>query len=338
MFARTIRLAAVLLSLSLLGACSSDPSTMLRVPANGPMPQAIDERTGVVGAMELLPDGTYETSLRRIEDGAYVTLTPPIPDGHAGRVQSVAWHEGRALAADLDGHLFRFTPETAAWETLALGDCDPTLAYATLADAPAMDHAWVVATDYTAATLCHFDGSGFDAAESLAFVPGELVEHEGALYATDETGQVLRRAIGDTAWSRVIGVPVRTIDQLVVRGDGVYVRQPQEDGTSEWWRASGVPARIEGFPGLGGERWRVEETTRSHEHCGESWFDGHTYCSNVVDVLEEHVLRVDGATPVEVGMAHFEHPGSLWFEMIAVGPGQLALTSSSGDVFVTAAE
>ena len=166
MVSRSLGLAALSLCSLVLGCASRDPSTMVRVPSNGPYPQVRDERTGVLAAVELLADGRYATSLRRIDGAEYTTLTPPLPDDAASRLASFAWFEDGALVGDLDGHVFRFRDGT--WETLSLAGCDPTLPHAMLADARAMNDAWVLATDYTsAATLCHFDGETMDTTEAL---------------------------------------------------------------------------------------------------------------------------------------------------------------------------
>lgn len=341
MLARTARFSAALLALaascSLVG-CTNDPSTMLRVPANGPSPVAQDERNGVLAVEELLPDGTYETTLRRVDGAAYTTLTPPIPDGHAGRVFGATWRDGAALAGDLDGHLYRYTGGET-WETLSTSDCDPALSAAWLVDAPAIDDAWLLAVGNGATTLCHWDGAHVDARESLDFFAMQVVVYEGSLYAMDpNAGIVYRRSLAaGSAWARIPGVEAGTtsLTDIVVRDEGVFARF-EGDGVTTWWRLDGRSATaIEGIPGLTGERWRIDQSSTTSTHCGSSWFDGREHCSDYVDTLDLHVMRVDGGTEREAGYLHVEQAGSRWYESYPVANGQLLLGSSSGEMFVT---
>lgn len=336
MVSRTLGLA---LCVGLLAAgCNNDPSTMHRVNANGPMPSVTDERNGVVAAIELRSDGHYDTSLRRIENGAYVSLTPVIPDDHMGQINSAFWHDGSALVGDLQGHIFRYTPEHGAWETLDMTQCDPTLSQTLLVDAPAQDDAWVLATgDFGGATLCHFDGRDFTSAESLDFVPLDVVDFQGVLYAIDASGdRVVHRASGESAWTAVPGISSTMVfDTLVVRDDAVYLRLlGASDSMPSYWRVSGQTGPIDGVPGIGGARWHVDQMNQTHQSCWHSWVTGDTVCEDVIDVMELHVLRTDG-TAREVGYLRLESPGSLWVEPVVVGADQLILTSSSGDVWVT---
>lgn len=342
MLARLIRRSAALLALTAscsLAGCANDPSTMLRVPANGPMPSASDERNGVLAVQELLADGTYETTLRRVDGAATTTLTPPIPDGHAGRIWGVAWRDGQALVGDLDGHLYRYTGGDA-WETLSTSDCDPSTPDAWLVDAPAIDDAWLLAVgNGGGSTLCHFDGTHVDARETLGFFAQEVVEHDGTLYAMDpDAGVVRRRALtAGSTWESVRGVEEGTtqISEIVVRDDGVYAHFESYD-VSTWWSVSGRTATaIEGMPGLTGERWRLDQTTTTSTHCGSSWFDGHEVCTDNVDTLDLHVMRVDGGQEREAGYLHVEQPGTRWYEAYPVGDGRLLLGSSSGEMYVT---
>ncbi len=338
MLARTIRFSAALLALACsLAGCSNDPSTMLRVPSNGPMPAAQDERTGVLAVQELLADGSYETSLRQVDGAAYTTLTPPIPDGHAGRIYGVAWHDGQALVGDLDGHLYRYAGG-ATWETLSTGECDPNVPAAWLVDAPAMDDVWLLAVGSTT-TLCHFDGTHVDARETLDFMAMDVVEHDGALYAADPYDGVVRRRslTAGSTWDRVGGVEAGTtqLTDLVVRGDGVFARFDGYEGSS-WWDVSNGAVMLEGIPGLAGERWRLEQSTATSTHCASSWFDGHEVCTENVDALDLHVLRVDGGEEREAGYLHVDRPGARWYETYAVPNGQLLLGSSVGEMYVTA--
>ena len=48
---RTYPFVGVSLLAAMIGGCDTDPTTMTRVPSNGPYPQAVDERTGVLAVM-----------------------------------------------------------------------------------------------------------------------------------------------------------------------------------------------------------------------------------------------------------------------------------------------
>ncbi len=332
-----MRTLAFALSLLVLAGCSN-PGTMPRVQSAGAPPTVIDARTGVVAVIEITPSGAYETSLRRIDGDSYTTLTPPIPADPASPIAVVSWLDGEALAGDSLGHLFHFA--AGAWETLSLAACDPTLPNVALLDAPRRDDAWVVASGTSEATLCHWNGVTFDATESLDFVPSRLVESGDALVATDASGgRVMRRASPGAAWTMVWGIEAgdASFGALVPHGDEVFLEGLVEAAPSTWWRVSQVAASpVDGIPGWDGERWRIDERLQTHQQCSSSWFDGHTICDTFVDVTEEHVMRIDGATPVEVGFLRFDQGGARTFTAMAIAPGRLLLSDASGASYVTA--
>lgn len=333
-----MRTLAFALSLLVLAGCSS-PGTMPRVQATGSTPSAVDARTGVVAVVEITSSGTYETSLRRLDGDSYTRLTPPIPDDHMAQIHVVSWLDGEALAGDDAGHVFRYA--AGAWETISLEGCDPTLPSVALMDAPARDDAWVVASGASEATLCHWNGATFDTAESLDFVPSHLVESGDALVATDVThGRVMRRATSPgAAWMAVGGIEAggASFGTLALHGDELFLEALVEGGPSVWWRVSQWTASpVEGIPGWNGERWHVEERQQTHQQCSSSWFDGHTSCDTFVDVVEEHVTRIDGATPVEIGFLRFDQGGARTFTAMPVAPGRLVLAETSGESYVTA--
>lgn len=335
MVSRSMGLGLGVLSLVSITGCQPNPTTMLRVPSNGPYPQAMDERTGVLAVMEIAGGG-YETSLQRIEGGQYVELTPVVPDDEMGRIWSVAYHDGEALVADLDQHLFRFTA-AGGWETRSLGDCDADADALSLVDAPSMTDAWVLGVHYETetATLCHFDGSSFTVVETLDPAPSELVAFDSELYAMDEGGLRVRAIDGGT-WRTGVRVPFgSTADQLVVREDAVFMHVTTSD-TDEWRRVDGEhDERLAGAPGFGGELWRVDLAETMSTDCHHSLWSGRDICTDRVEVREYRVFRVEGATPVEAGLLHLDAPDVIWYVPILVGPGQLVLAGGSGQIFVT---
>lgn len=326
-------------AMSLAGCSDAPATTMLEVATPGPMPRVMDPRTGVLAVDAIAPAGQYETTLRRIEDGAYVTLTPTIPSGDVPGFESVAWFEGEALVGDLASNLYRF--RGGAWQTIDLRGCDPSLAQASLMDATAMDHAWVLSFDHglEARTLCLFDGVDFVSRESLDRSVTDLVEHEGRLFALDDQGVIRARPIGEETWSILDRLPDGTVaTSLLARPDAVYVHSVGEVD-ERWSRIEDREAiAIEGMPGFDGERWEVEYAAQTHSSCGTSWFDGTRYCNEVTDVAEHHVRRIDGDAPVDAGYLRLEAGEVTWYETSIVGPGQLMLAGSTGRVFVTTAE
>jgi hypothetical protein len=338
MISRALGLGLVSASLAVVAGCSSNPSTMVRVPSDGPMPSAVDGRTGVLAALELLPTGRYRTSLRRIEDGAYVSLTPAIPDDENGEITAVRWFETGALATDLGARMFRFSG--GAWETLDVSGCAGDSAVVVLGDAVALDDAWLFASTFGSgeSTLCHFDGSELSSSP-LPFEISSLAEVEGALVAVDAHGAVRRQLEGGD-WSELDGFPEEgaTYAQSVVRSDAMYLRYASTEGEDHWWRITATSAaRVSGgIPGMNGETWRVELDEATSEQCGYSLWSGMDVCTTRVDLAEYRVLRTDGAAPVEVGYLRLEQGDITWYETMVVGPGQLLLAGSSGQLFVTA--
>jgi hypothetical protein len=53
-------------------------------------------------------------------------------------------------------------------------------------------------------------------------------------------------------------------------------------------------------------------------------------------VVEEHVTRIDGATPVEVGFLRFDQGGSRTFTAMAIAGPALVLAETSRESYVTA--
>ncbi|MBN8611612.1 MAG: hypothetical protein J0L92_13550 [Deltaproteobacteria bacterium] len=329
----------VISGVALTGCSEAPATTMIEVASPGPIPRAMDSRTGVLAVDALRPDGRYDTTLRRIEGGAYVTLTPTIPSGDVPGFESVAWFEGEALVGDLASSLYVF--RDGAWTSLDLRGCDPSLSSASLMDATAMDHAWVMSFDRGLGerTLCLFDGVDFVSREPLDHTVTDLVEHDGRLFALDEEGVIRFRSIGEGSWTSIARVPDGTeATSLLARPDAVYVSSAGET-SFVWSRIEGDAARvIEGMPGFDGERWEVEYTEQTHSSCGTSWFDGSRYCNEITDVAEHHVRRIDGDAPVDAGYLRLEDGDVTWYETQIVGPGQLILAGSSGRIFVTTSD
>lgn len=330
---------AAISAMALVGCSDAPATTMLEVATPGPMPLAMDPRTGVLAVDAIEPGGQYSTTLRRIEGGAYVTLTPTIPSGDVPGFETVRWFDGEALVSDLASNGYRF--RGGAWEMIDLRGCDPTLSSATLLDATSMDHAWVLSFDHglEQATLCLFDGEDFVSREPIEHGVYDLVEHEGRLVWLDDAGVIRARDVDGEAITTIGRVPDgTTANALLARPDAVYVSSVGEID-ERWSRIEGNAAvAIEGLPGFDGERWRVELTEETHSSCGVSWFDGTRYCNDVTDVAEHHVRRIDGATPVDAGYLRLERPDVTWYVTMIVGPGQLVLAGSTGRVFVTTSE
>lgn len=338
---RTLGVVLVTVSAALAG-CAQDPSTMARVPTSGPRPEAIDGRTGVLAVVALREDARYETTLGRVEGAGYVTLSPPIPDGGEGRIDTVRWFADGALAGDLDGRLFRLS--AGAWEALSLASCDPERPAARLADAVALDDAWIVASDPATqtATLCHFDGAALTP-EPLPFAPAALLETEGMLVAVTTAGELRRRPREGGSWSSVDGF-FELGTQLVEaspRDEAIFLHFARAyDDVGRWWRVTGSDAaRVpEGIPGMNGELWRIESTEHEVEECSYSLWSGRDICTTYVEVAEHRVLRVEGDEPVEVGFLHLDRFEVTDLVPLVLGPGQLALAGSSGQLWVTLAE